>query len=239
MGRGRSKKMTRRESSAVFNLLLIGLAIAFLKKLFDAGLEFWNTESGKITVFTVLGVIFCFLLVRMFMRNASNNREFLRIEEEQQRELAMRKKQEEAIATLRVSDERADYIIEKDDYKRGNRKERLYRKMFKLPLLGSFDNKCAKCCRNDNGVDLDHFFMSKNAGGCFIMRHVSGHLVNNAIPLCETCNRSKSDKPYGQFFSAQELIRLFEISATMTKQLNEANPLAIDEKQKTKKPAAA
>jgi hypothetical protein len=53
------------------------------------------------------------------------------------------------------------------------------------------------------------------------MHHRDGFLVNNALPLCERCNRSKSDKHYRAFFTPQDLLRILENNAKMNEQLNE------------------
>ena len=129
------------------------------------------------------------------------------------------------IAKVNISDRREDYLIENKDYRRGNDKENLYRKKFFLTLLRIFENQCAKCRSVDNGIDLDHFFLSKNEGGCFIMRHKDGYLVNNAIPLCQRCNRIKSDNSYKAFFTQEEILRLFQRNAELTKVLNETEEL--------------
>jgi 5-methylcytosine-specific restriction endonuclease McrA len=119
-----------------------------------------------------------------------------------------------------VSDERADYIIKKEDYKRGNKIENEYRKKYSLQLLNLFNNKCAKCGSIDNGFDLDHFVLSKNEGGNFILLHKDGHRVNNAIPLCQTCNRVKGDRSYKDFFNEEEILPIFEKNKEMTFILN-------------------
>ena len=117
-----------------------------------------------------------------------------------------------------VSHRREDYVISNEDYRRGNYKENRYRKVMMLKLLAAFGNACAKCGAQDNGLDLDHFFMSKNEGGSFAMHHQAGHLINNAIPLCQTCNRRKSDDSYLTFFTAQELAAILVINQRMTEQ---------------------
>lgn len=126
-----------------------------------------------------------------------------------------------AIDNVTPSDNIANYIIEESDYERDTQKERNYRKYFFLPLLELFSNCCAKCKRQDNGVDLDHFMFSKSSGGSFAMRHEDGYFVNNGIPLCQTCNRSKSNRNYKNFFTETELLSIFEKSKIATKMLNE------------------
>ena len=132
-----------------------------------------------------------------------------------------RQKRQNAIAELTPSADRSEYIIERDDYRRGNPKENYYRKTFCLYLLEIFGNSCAKCGSKENGMDIDHFIFSKNEGGCFIMKHRDGYLINNAVPLCQTCNRSKSDCDYKSFFNESELLTILEKNVIMTRLLNE------------------
>lgn len=96
-----------------------------------------------------------------------------------------------------------------------------YRKTWFLTLLKIYDNKCANCGDSSNGCDLDHFVFAKNEGGNFIMKHRDGYFVNNAIPLCQNCNRSKGDQDYNNFFSEEKLLELFTKNAEMTKLINE------------------
>jgi hypothetical protein len=60
-----------------------------------------------------------------------------------------------------------------------------------LRLLELFENKCANCEAQGDGVDLDHFFFPRSRRGCFIMRQKDGWPVNNAVPLCWRCNRRR------------------------------------------------
>ena len=53
-----------------------------------------------------------------------------------------------------------------------------------------------------------------------MMKHSEGYVVNNAIPLCQTCNRSKSDNDYKSFFSESELLAILEKNVLMTRRLN-------------------
>ena len=120
-----------------------------------------------------------------------------------------------------VSTDREDYIVKKEDYKRGNSRENEYRRKYLLPLLNLYDTKCAKCGKMDNGFDLDHFFLSKNEGGNFSLLHKDGHLVNNAIPLCQSCNRAKGDRPFNNFFDREQILFLFTKNREMTLLLNQ------------------
>lgn len=154
-----------------------------------------------------------------------------RAEIEKNRKEAQRRAEEEKrlaeeefqrkISIVRISDDRNDYIISKEDYKRGNPVDNDYRKTWFLTLLKIYDNKCANCGDSSNGCDLDHFVFAKNEGGNFIMKHRDGYFVNNAIPLCQNCNRSKGDQDYNNFFSEEKLLELFTKNAEMTKLINE------------------
>jgi hypothetical protein len=158
-------------------------------------------------------------------RNYKNKQ--IRAEQEQRRiqaEQEARRSQEEyykKLSEVLISTNREDYIIVKEDYKRGNKRENEYRKKHILALLNLHQNQCAKCHKSDNGFDLDHFFLSKNEGGNFSLMHKDGYLVNNAIPLCQSCNRSKGDRPYNTFFSNEEILSLFTNNREMTLLLNQ------------------
>lgn len=86
-----------------------------------------------------------------------------------------------------------------------------YRNKYFLFLIEKVENKCPICGRTDNGIELDHFFIPKKEGGNFILKTKNGIIINNAIPLCISCNRSKSDKRAIDFLSSdkyQELVKL-------------------------------
>lgn len=131
-----------------------------------------------------------------------------------------RRRRLKKISLISPSINREDYYIRNLDYRRGNPKENYYKKRFALRLLETFHNCCAKCGNNENGIDIDHFIFSKNEGGSFIMQHKQNYLVNNAIPLCISCNRSKSDKSHLEFFNEYELLSILQKNAIMTNYLN-------------------
>lgn len=124
-----------------------------------------------------------------------------------------------------VSTAREDYLINRTDYRRGNTREREYRRRYLLKLLSLYENQCARCGRSDNGFEIDHFFISKNEGGNFALIHKDGYLVNNAIPLCRSCNSSKGDRSYRTFFSNREILSLFTKNREMTLLLNAISSL--------------
>ena len=141
--------------------------------------------------------------------------------EEKRRATELRRLIQERLSELKISDDHRDYIVLRDDFKRGSDKERTYVRLHRNFLYRTYDNRCAKCGDDSNGLDIDHFFFSKNEGGCFEMLRRDGFRVNNAIPLCESCNRSKSDRSYKHFFSEQELILTMEKNAKMNDRLNQ------------------
>jgi 5-methylcytosine-specific restriction endonuclease McrA len=124
------------------------------------------------------------------------------------------------IETTKISDKRRDYIFSNEDYKRGLDKEREYHLKHKASLFRLYGNRCANCGDDENGLEVDHFIFSKNEGGCFQMQHVEGYFVNNALPLCEKCNRSKGDQSYRDFFSLDKLAKILVKNLEMTKRLN-------------------
>ncbi len=80
-----------------------------------------------------------------------------------------------------------------EDFVRENKVDREFRKRLLLPLIGCFQNKCALCGTDGNGLDLDHAIVPKSKGGNFVLSTPSGPRLN-AIPLCQSCNRSKGAK---------------------------------------------
>jgi hypothetical protein len=209
-------KMSRRRKSKPADLALtfiggfFALLLVVILTVIEKIIEFLSTTPGQV----VFGIGLAFAGWLYWETHKQNEGERL---EAQVREQELQSK----IAMVEISKNREDYIIEEEDYRRGNKKENLYRKRFKLTLLSKFGNACVKCGRSDNGVDIDHFVLSKNEGGCFFLRHRDGYLVNNAIVLCASCNRSKSDDCHLEFFTPEELHRVYSLNAEMTALLNE------------------
>ena len=118
------------------------------------------------------------------------------------------------------TNECTDYNIQNDDYCRGSKKETDYRKKYEEILRQTFQNKCVKCGQMTD-LAIDHFFMPKNYGGCFVMETKTGKKLNNAILLCQGCNSSKSDNNFKDFFTAEELEQILILNAIMNKKVNE------------------
>lgn len=53
------------------------------------------------------------------------------------------------------------------------------------------------------------------------MRSKNGVYVNNCIPLCRSCNASKSNKDFREFFTESEISRIIEISQSINAYINE------------------
>ena len=144
----------------------------------------------------------------------------------------------EKIKSSGFSHDRTHYIFMKDDYRRGNPIENYYRKKYFMTVLEHYHNKCAKCSSNQ-AVCLDHFVFSKNEGGNFVLNSVEGYFINNAIPLCQSCNSKKSDLSYLDFFSVQDLVHLFKINEKLTIILNNDDQLiklrSLSQKKRTQK----
>ncbi len=225
-------KMARRNKSldTAIGFIIVGLiALGFIVQVIEWLFTFLKENPVlPILVVAIIGLYF-FIQIRQKRTVALRNEKRWQKEEREAEEIrkkialeaqAKRKKLLKELNKVVISDKRGDYIIKKEDYKRGNKRESEYRKQFLLPLLGLYENKCAKCGDSNNGFDLDHFVFSKNEGGNFALLHKDGHLINNAIPLCQTCNRSKGDRSYKDFFSEDELLYCFRKNKDMTLKLN-------------------
>lgn len=132
-------------------------------------------------------------------------------------------KQKQVMGALLISDRISDFIVYKKDFERNIPQEREYRAHYFLTLLGLFGNQCAKCGCKSNGIDLDHFIFPKSKGGNFMMLHKDGFKVNNAIPLCIKCNRSKGNRRYTDFFTDRDqLVSILAKNKQMTLFLNKS-----------------
>lgn len=204
-----SRRKKKEDGNFIVGMILFCIVVVFVASLYRASaaaLVFLNSKNGH-QVLWMSGLLFIGFISRKLF-SANKKRKYAR---------HLKAK----IESLLPSIDREDYIISDLDYHRGNQKESYYRKVFNLRLLESFGNSCAKCGRNDNGITIDHFIFSKNEGGCFMMWHKENYLVNNAIPLCQSCNSRKSDKSYKYFFNQSELLTIFEANISLTKLLNE------------------
>jgi hypothetical protein len=109
--------------------------------------------------------------------------------------LSLQQKRQENVLTISQSlpsTSPSDYSIERRDYSRSNSDERLYKIKWWPTLMRLYDCRCALCDEDRDGMELDHFWIPKSHGGNLVLRHqLTNQLVNNAAPLCTTCNRHK------------------------------------------------
>jgi 5-methylcytosine-specific restriction endonuclease McrA len=132
---------------------------------------------------------------------------------------ARRSHNQAVIATNFPSEDPSAYTIKARDYKRNNADERYYRQRWILPLLSVFDCKCALCGSSEDGFELDHFWIPKTLGGNFLLRlKNSNKFVNNGVPLCQTCNRQKSESTL--IVSDAKKHRIHNLSRELTIEIN-------------------
>lgn len=146
-----------------------------------------------------------------------------RAEEERRRAAEVEERRQKLLALLEsshLSDRLEDYRPDCLSTERETKAEREYRRLHENHLNRIYDNRCAKCQRDDRGYSLDHFAVPKVRGGCFMLTRHDGLHVNNAIPLCSSCNSSKSDRSFMHFFSEEELMRILALNREMTARLN-------------------
>lgn len=117
------------------------------------------------------------------------------------------------------SDSIHDYIVTKYDYARNNPKERKYVDLYKNYVLVLFENRCA-ACDSTRALDMDHFLLAKSVGGSFCLLHTRGYHINNMIPLCAKCNRSKGKKSYKTICDEERLAQILELNKTITRRVN-------------------
>lgn len=114
----------------------------------------------------------------------------------------------------------SSYVIERRNYSRSNSDERLYKTKWWATLMRTYDCRCGLCGEDRDGIELDHFWVPKSHGGCFIMRSVATlKLVNNAVPLCTACNRQKQD--HIMAVDSQQTLRLAEANRRMSAAVND------------------
>ncbi|QQZ29748.1 HNH endonuclease [Thiothrix subterranea] len=212
---GEPPKRTKKSSDDTQSLIVVGVVLGVIFLIIQT-INFLEETYNKNPVVIIIACGFIGILLTWWLNQRNKQKELDKINHENY----LKK-----LNQVAISDERADYIIKKEDYKRGNKIENEYRKKYSLQLLNLFNNKCAKCGSIDNGFDLDHFILSKNEGGNFILINKDGYRVNNAIPLCQTCNRSKGDRSYKDFFSEEEILSIFEKNKEMTLVLNDQQNL--------------
>lgn len=177
-------------------IAIISAVFYLLNKLYDLILQEWEIF---LSIFIFLGFFIALFVATYLDKNRERRR---KINQES------------------VSHEPSDYVIRRGDYVRNNKVDAFYRKEYFLTILKAYDNRCAKCGTDRNGVDLDHCFIPKSLGGNFCLWHKDDFWINNAVPLCRTCNRSKGNRFYKEYFTDEQLLILFKKNKEMTQMLN-------------------
>lgn len=100
---------------------------------------------------------------------------------------------------------RDSFNIKKENYNRGNLEDNFVRNYLRDFIYNYFNNQCV-CCASTENLTLDHFWLPKNAGGNFFMYHKEYKTyISNVVVLCRSCNSSKSDYDYKDFFTLSQL----------------------------------
>ncbi len=95
---------------------------------------------------------------------------------------------------LRSKYDRSKMRVGKDDYKRGNKIDNYFKRHLRPTITTHFGACCIKC-GNTSDLHLDHWMISKNEGGNFMLFHEdTRQLLLNVAVFCGSCNSSKSDQ---------------------------------------------
>jgi len=106
----------------------------------------------------------------------------------------------QAVQSLTAEFDRANFLITRLDYRRGNSIDNYFQKI-QTTVLESFGNCCLFCGTTTN-LSLDHYALSKNEGGNFVLIAVDKASIRlNVIVLCRACNAAKSQFGYQVFFN--------------------------------------
>lgn len=94
--------------------------------------------------------------------------------------------------------------IQPKDYRRGNAIDNYVRKFFAEEVILAFEKSCAYCgC--DNDLTFDHYGLSKNEGGNYILIAKNRDSIKvNLIVLCRGCNSMKGQLSYLTFFDSSK-----------------------------------
>lgn len=105
-----------------------------------------------------------------------------------------------------------DLLLFRNGHIRNTQSEREYLRKYRNIISEMFGNQCAICCDKLNGIEWDHFYYPKSQGYNFFLYHKSGRIINNAIPLCISCNRTKGAKPYNMVCNSEALERINKLN---------------------------
>jgi hypothetical protein len=106
-----------------------------------------------------------------------------------------------------------DFIIQKKDYRRGNAIDNYCRSELSGAIFEAFNGRCVSC-DSPQRLTLDHFALTKNEGGNFVLVAKDGVcLAINVVVLCRSCNSTKAQRPHTAFFDGLEREQIYTAHA--------------------------
>jgi 5-methylcytosine-specific restriction endonuclease McrA len=102
--------------------------------------------------------------------------------------------------------DRKNFHIQVKDYRRGNAIDNYFRNI-EGTVLGAF-NRCCVFCGTVHDLTFDHYGLSKNEGGNFVLVSADKASIRvNIVVLCRACNSAKGDRGYLFYFSDMQRAR--------------------------------
>src|SRR5262249_4966672 len=103
-------------------------------------------------------------------------------------------------SNLVVELERANFYIQRHDYRRGNAIDNYFRRI-QDTVFTPFEHSCVRCGTGHN-LTFDHYGLAKNEGGNFSLILADKASIRlNIVVLCRACNAEKGQRSYQLYFS--------------------------------------
>jgi hypothetical protein len=100
--------------------------------------------------------------------------------------------------------ERTHFHIQAKDYRRGNAIDNYCRNILEDAILTAFDH-CCTFCGCDHDLAFDHYGLTKNEGGNFILLSSDKQSLRiNLVVLCRVCNSMKAQRLHHHFFTEDQ-----------------------------------
>lgn len=111
---------------------------------------------------------------------------------------------ERSVGSLANPFDRSHFHIQAKDYRRGNAIDNYCRNILEDAILATFDH-CCTFCGSDHDLTFDHYGLTKNEGGNFILlANDKQSLRINLVVLCRSCNSMKSQRLHHHFFTEEQ-----------------------------------
>jgi len=111
-----------------------------------------------------------------------------------------------AINNLQGEFDREDFYIQSKDYRRGNAIDNYFRNI--ADRVFSAFNHCCVFCRSTDDLTFDHYALSKNEGGNFVLISADkGSIRLNIVVLCRGCNAAKAQHGHLFYFNDEQRAR--------------------------------